>query len=184
MGRSTPQIGEERRRRLDQAPCSTDQGRSIPATCSTSSHPLTEFVLRVRKEVERGKLPPDVADNFENLYYNYKNEVLQNGDPNAYQIMLSNMMDLFDRILLDAESPFTFQPYHKAIREPFDYYTFGQNYIRPLVDFRYKSGCGLLPCLSSRQRFSWLQVSCCIYHCSYTISCLSNNWKPCLQFSI
>ena len=34
-----------------------------------------EFVLRVRKEVERGKLPPDVADNFENLYYNYKNAV-------------------------------------------------------------------------------------------------------------
>uniref|UniRef100_A0A452YQT6 Phospholipid/glycerol acyltransferase domain-containing protein n=1 Tax=Aegilops tauschii subsp. strangulata TaxID=200361 RepID=A0A452YQT6_AEGTS len=92
----------------------------------------------------------------------------QNGDPNAYQIMLSNMMDLFDRVLLDEEvlflcplpsqfaltfslcskmhfytnlrvllqNPFTFQPYHKAIREPFDYYTFGQNYIRPLVDFR------------------------------------------------
>uniref|UniRef100_A0A452YQS9 glycerol-3-phosphate 1-O-acyltransferase n=4 Tax=Aegilops tauschii subsp. strangulata TaxID=200361 RepID=A0A452YQS9_AEGTS len=95
-----------------------------------------EFVLRVRKEVERGKLRPDVADNFENLYYNYKNAVLQNGDPNAYQIMLSNMMDLFDRVLLDEENPFTFQPYHKAIREPFDYYTFGQNYIRPLVDFR------------------------------------------------
>ena len=34
-----------------------------------------EFVLRVRKEVERGKLRPDVADNFENLYYNYKNAV-------------------------------------------------------------------------------------------------------------
>ncbi|KAM3295705.1 hypothetical protein ACQJBY_038164 [Aegilops geniculata] len=95
-----------------------------------------EFVLRIKKEVERGKLPPDVADNFENLYYNYKNAVLQNGDPNAYQIMLSNMMDLFDRVLLDAENPFTFQPYHKAIREPFDYYTFGQNYIRPLIDFR------------------------------------------------
>ncbi|XP_044393994.1 glycerol-3-phosphate acyltransferase, chloroplastic-like [Triticum aestivum] len=62
-----------------------------------------EFVLRIKKEVERGKLPPDVADNFENLYYNYKNAVLQNGDPNAYRIMLSNMMDLFDRDLLDAD---------------------------------------------------------------------------------
>jgi glycerol-3-phosphate O-acyltransferase len=34
------------------------------------------------------------------------------------------------------QSPFTFPPYHKALREPFDYYMFGQNYIRPLVDFR------------------------------------------------
>lgn len=34
------------------------------------------------------------------------------------------------------QEPFSFSPYHKAIREPFDYYMFGQNYIRPLVDFR------------------------------------------------
>lgn len=35
------------------------------------------------------------------------------------------------------QDPFTFSPYHKAIREPFDYYMFGQNYIRPLIDFRF-----------------------------------------------
>lgn len=95
-------------------------------------------------------------------------QVLQNGDSKAYEIMLSNMMALFDRVLLDVQvclyflitiiicsksfiyvsrwplissfillqNPFTFPPYHKAIREPFDYYMFGQNYIRPLVDFR------------------------------------------------
>lgn len=35
------------------------------------------------------------------------------------------------------QDPFVFSPYHKAMREPFDYYMFGQNYIRPLVDFRW-----------------------------------------------
>lgn len=34
------------------------------------------------------------------------------------------------------QDPFTFSPYHEAIREPFDYYVFGQKYIRPLIDFR------------------------------------------------
>ncbi|GJM91582.1 hypothetical protein PR202_ga07968 [Eleusine coracana subsp. coracana] len=96
----------------------------------------SEFILGVRKELENGKLPADVASNLEELYYNYKNAVLQNGDPNAYEIMISNMMTMFDRVLLDCQNPFTFPPYHKAIREPFDYYMFGQNYIRPLVDFR------------------------------------------------
>ncbi|KAK3153406.1 hypothetical protein QOZ80_2BG0172080 [Eleusine coracana subsp. coracana] len=95
-----------------------------------------EFILGVRKELENGKLPADVASNLEELYCNYKNAVLQNGDPNAYEIMISNMMTMFDRVLLDCQDPFTFPPYHKAIREPFDYYMFGQNYIRPLVDFR------------------------------------------------
>ncbi|CAN6311742.1 unnamed protein product [Urochloa humidicola] len=92
-----------------------------------------ELILRIRKE---GNLPADVASSLEELYYNYKNAVLQNGDPNAHDIMLSNMTALFDRVLLDVQNPFTFPPYHKAIREPFDYYMFGQNYIRPLVDFR------------------------------------------------
>ncbi|RLN18986.1 hypothetical protein C2845_PM02G18780 [Panicum miliaceum] len=95
-----------------------------------------ELILHIRKELEEGNLPADVASNLEELYYNYKNAVLRTGDPNAYEIMLSNMMALFDRVLLDVQNPFTFPPYHKAIREPFDYYMFGQNYIRPLVDFR------------------------------------------------
>ena len=81
--------------------------------------------------MEKGKLPADVAHNFENLFYNYKNavnmpdtpvccskillgwlvtrrvcecfQVLRNGDPNAHQIILSNMTDLFDLVLLDVE---------------------------------------------------------------------------------
>ncbi|KAL6641522.1 hypothetical protein ACP70R_019703 [Stipagrostis hirtigluma subsp. patula] len=95
-----------------------------------------ELIIQIRNEMESGNLPADVASSLEELYYNYKNAVLQNGDPNAYDIMLSNMMAIFDRVLLDVQNPFTFPPYHKAIREPFDYYMFGQNYIRPLIDFR------------------------------------------------
>lgn len=37
------------------------------------------------------------------------------------------------------QDPFEFSPYHKAIREPFDYYKFGQNYIRQLLDFEWVS---------------------------------------------
>ncbi|XP_042025005.1 glycerol-3-phosphate acyltransferase, chloroplastic-like isoform X2 [Salvia splendens] len=49
---------------------------------------------------------------------------------------MSNMAMALDRIFLDVQDPFQFSPHHNAIREPFDYYTFGQKYIRPLVDFR------------------------------------------------
>lgn len=34
------------------------------------------------------------------------------------------------------QEPYEFSPYHVAIREPFNYYLFGQNYIRPLISFR------------------------------------------------
>ncbi|XVE65346.1 hypothetical protein DITRI_Ditri07aG0173400 [Diplodiscus trichospermus] len=95
-----------------------------------------ELLSGIRKEVEAGKLPPNVAAGMEELYQNYRNAVFQSGDPAAVEIILSNMAVAFDRMLLDVEDPFVFQPYHKALREPFDYYMFGQNYIRPLIDFR------------------------------------------------
>ncbi|KAF6148575.1 hypothetical protein GIB67_042534 [Kingdonia uniflora] len=66
----------------------------------------------------------------------FEKAVLQSGNPRAKEIILTNMAVVFDRILLDVEDPFTFSAHHKAVREPFDYYRFGQNYIRPLVDFR------------------------------------------------
>ncbi|KAL6543999.1 Glycerol-3-phosphate dehydrogenase [NAD(+)] [Orobanche gracilis] len=62
--------------------------------------------------------------------------VFGSGHPNGSEIVLSNMAVVLDRIFLDVLDPFQFEPYHKAIREPFDYYIFGQKYIHPLLDFR------------------------------------------------
>ncbi|XP_022967260.1 glycerol-3-phosphate acyltransferase, chloroplastic-like [Cucurbita maxima] len=94
-----------------------------------------ELLSYIRREAEAGKLPANVAAGMEELYQNYKNAVLKSGNPKADEIVLSNMTVALDRILLDVEEPFVFSPHHKAVREPFDYYTFGQNYVRPLIDF-------------------------------------------------
>lgn len=90
----------------------------------------------IREEIEAKRLPASAAASMEEVYRNYHDAVLCSGDPNAKEIVVSNMAVTFDRILLQFEDPFTFSSYHKAIRDPFDYYMFGQNYIRPLIDFR------------------------------------------------
>ncbi|PPR88465.1 hypothetical protein GOBAR_AA32225 [Gossypium barbadense] len=95
-----------------------------------------ELLSGLRKEVDAGRLPPNVAAGMEEVYQNYRNAVFQSGDAAAVGVVLSNMTVAFDHWLLDVEDPFVFEPYHKALREPFDYYMFGQNYIRPLIDFR------------------------------------------------
>ncbi|KAF5194281.1 Glycerol-3-phosphate acyltransferase protein [Thalictrum thalictroides] len=95
-----------------------------------------ELLSGINKEIDAGKLPLSVAAGLEELYKSYRNAVVQSGNPRADEITLTNMAATFDRILWDVEDPFTFSSYHKAIREPFDYYVFGQNYIRPLINFR------------------------------------------------
>ncbi|XP_050263710.1 glycerol-3-phosphate acyltransferase, chloroplastic isoform X2 [Quercus robur] len=95
-----------------------------------------ELLAGITKERETGRLPSSVASGMEELYHNYKNAVFQSGNPRADEIVLSNMAIAFDRMFYDVEDPFVFEPFHEALREPFDYYVFGQNYIRPLVDYR------------------------------------------------
>ncbi|CAN0842847.1 Glycerol-3-phosphate acyltransferase, chloroplastic [Linum grandiflorum] len=95
-----------------------------------------DILAGIRKEAEAGRLPSIVAAGMEELYHNYKNAVLQSGHPDAAEIVVSNMSMVLDRVFVDVEEPFLFSPYHKALREPFDYYEFGQKYIRPLIDFR------------------------------------------------
>ncbi|GMY29665.1 glycerol-3-phosphate acyltransferase, chloroplastic isoform X2 [Fagus crenata] len=117
---------------------------NVAASAKDLSHSRTflnatteeELLAGIRKERETGSLPSHVASGMEELYHNYKNAVFQSGNPRADEIVLSNMAMAFDRMFFDVEDPFVFPPYHKALREPFDYYMFGQNYIRPLVDFR------------------------------------------------
>ncbi|PKI45375.1 hypothetical protein CRG98_034180, partial [Punica granatum] len=94
-----------------------------------------ELLSGIRKEAKVGTLSPNMAAAMEELFHNYKNAVLQSGIPNVDEVVLSNMSVCLDRVLLDVEEPFVFSPYHKALRKPFDYYMFGQNYIRPLIDF-------------------------------------------------
>nr|UKG18720.1 chloroplast glycerol-3-phosphate acyltransferase [Forsythia viridissima] len=95
-----------------------------------------DLLMVIQKGTEAGRLPIHIAQGMEELYQNYRNAVFQSGQPQAKEIVLSNMAVALDRIFMDARDPFEFSPYHEAIREPFDYYKFGQNYIRPLTDFR------------------------------------------------
>ncbi|KAL5550842.1 hypothetical protein UlMin_001018 [Ulmus minor] len=92
--------------------------------------------------------PPSTSENPSQLS---QNPIFQSGNPKVDTIVLKNMSAVLDRVFLDVElsahinflcqDPFIFSPYHKALRQPFDYYTFGQNYIQPLVDF---SACNII----------------------------------------
>lgn len=61
-----------------------------------------------RKAVDEAGLPPETADRLLNSFFWSMGEQLRN--------------------------PYEFEPYHRLITSPFDYYTFGVEFFRPLVD--------------------------------------------------
>jgi len=42
---------------------------------------------------------------------------------------------IVDRIILMSRQPFSFQSRHEAIEQPYDYFSFGQSYVQPLMDY-------------------------------------------------
>ncbi len=51
--------------------------------------------------------------------------------PERYQYYVTTLLKFVQESL---NSPYKFKPFHKAIREPFDYYEWGNEFMRPLID--------------------------------------------------
>ena len=87
-------------------------------------------------------------------------EALSHHIPSKYYQLLISFFDGYRRAVLSfeeclptlflyllflrgaIESPHVFEPYHKKIRHPLDYYQFGLDFIRPLIDFSHSRVVG------------------------------------------
>ena len=81
---------------------------------------------------------PRFADRFKPIvsqfFSTYRAALAEGGlDPNNYDHLLCGFVDRLEEQL---DSPFTFEPYHQQITAPFDYYRYGVEFLRPLVDAR------------------------------------------------
>lgn len=71
---------------------------------------------------------PDILGKF---YSSYSKAALSNG---LTEENIKPILDQFlDLIEIQLKTPFQFEPFHKAIRHPIDYYQFGIDFIKPLV---------------------------------------------------
>lgn len=93
------------------------------------------FFSKLKQYTEEGSIPPKYGDIIEQFYRCYKQATV--GD---HVEVFSTLLDLIKQ---QCQHPFDFQPYHAAIREPFDYYQFGVDFIKPLVDLPHSTVHGL-----------------------------------------
>lgn len=95
-----------------------------------------EFFGALQKGVDSGKLPTPLYAAFEDFYNNYKQTVLGSDAPDANPELVARVMgSIADRTFNQFLDPYTFPSYHTRLLEPYDYYKFGQNYVRTLINF-------------------------------------------------
>ncbi len=96
------------------------------------------FLTKLKEYAKEGSLPPKYADILEQFYLGYQQAVAsQEGN---YDKPFFDLLELIKQQCLE---PFIFQPYHQHLRKPFDYYQFGVDLVKPLVDMPNSSVQGL-----------------------------------------
>ncbi len=77
---------------------------------------------------ERG-IPDKTREAVYSFYHAYEQAL--KGDRALYD---SSFHEYLELLKIHHQTPFIFQPYHERIRDPHDYYAFGNNFFRPLVN--------------------------------------------------
>lgn len=81
---------------------------------------------------EKYEIPQKYLDIMGGFFTSYMTEVYKSGnDVDYYEKVLTS---LFKKVLERAKEPHKFDPFHKAMREPFDYYELGNEFARGVIN--------------------------------------------------
>ncbi len=94
------------------------------------------FFSTLEQYIEEGSIPPKYGDIIAKFYLGYQEAISSQSTPNYHHDLFINLLKLIKQQCLD---PFVFQPYHEHLRTPFDYYQFGLDLVKPLVDIPHSS---------------------------------------------
>lgn len=90
------------------------------------------FQQKIAEALRKGKISPEIAETALDFYPSYVEAAKSNGYAveNIEPLLTQYIAFVFDQLA----HPYTFQIYHQRILAPFDYYRFGLDFIRPLIN--------------------------------------------------
>lgn len=92
-----------------------------------------DFLEKLKSSVEGERVTKEIYSTLVEFYHSYKNALEKQGrSMDAHSAILCQFLELVEKQLAD---PFMFDLFHSAITDPFDYYQFGLDFLRPLIIF-------------------------------------------------
>ncbi|QDZ18925.1 glycerol-3-phosphate acyltransferase [Chloropicon primus] len=82
-----------------------------------------------------GAISRKTANTFEGLFNNYRNAVVGQSEGVDDAKVVHIMKQILRCVFKEFVDPYEFPSYHDRILEPYDYYQFGQEYVRCMTDF-------------------------------------------------
>jgi len=91
-----------------------------------------EYLHKLDLLTAKGKIPEKFAVILKQFYAGYLEALASSVNKESIAVLFDQFLDM---IVEQIKTPYPFKPFHKSIREPFDYYRYGLNFFRPLVLF-------------------------------------------------
>ncbi len=99
------------------------------------------FTTTLKQYTDDGMIPEKYSQIFLEFYRSYINAMqMDNRDTQKYDQFFEIFLELVKKQFQD---PYIFETYHKQIRAPFDYYQFGIDFLKPLIDLKHSTVTGL-----------------------------------------
>lgn len=90
------------------------------------------FISSLNKAYQEGTISDKIRNTFLQLYNSYAHSMTQDGlRMEEHEHVFESMLELVKKQLA---SPYPFEPFHRKITHPYNYFRFGIEFIRPLVD--------------------------------------------------
>lgn len=98
----------------------------------------SKFKATIESFCQEKQIPEKICKILLSFYNSYSETVSSEEIEKSCELFIG-FLDLISQQL---KHPFSFEPYHKRVRFPFDYYTFAKEFLRPLVDMNASSILG------------------------------------------
>lgn len=96
-----------------------------------------DFAKSIDTLVSLDRLPKELAETVYRFCLSYSTALQNSGKASPKNLLV---LETFLSLVVEAlEHPYIFEAYHQRITQPFDYYQFGLDLIRPLIDFKHSS---------------------------------------------
>lgn len=97
--------------------------------------------LESRLETLVQKVPEKYRRILLSFYHCYQKAILDAGQ--SFDAMYQPLFTFLEQIEPQFEHPYSFEPYHQKVRAPFDFYRFGLDFMRPLINLSSSQVLGL-----------------------------------------
>lgn len=96
-----------------------------------------DFAKSIDQLISIGRLPKELGETIKFFCISYSAALNNSGQMSPKNL---SVLDTFISLVVEAlEHPYTFEAFHQRITEPVDYYQFGLDLMRPLIDFKHSS---------------------------------------------